>query len=159
MSFTPKYEILKQIEDGIVNAENAILTHDQKVQNIYNDRKNEFMAMFGNAVIPDWAVAARLSIEQYSAMIRYLLAMSFISARYFVHFRFSEARKVSAIPMIQISSLNIRENVVVSVYLDAERSWRHDLMAAGIGHSRKFRLLLVLVLVAGIVLVAYKALL
>jgi hypothetical protein len=146
-----KQKLLASMSQGITDAEAAIGRHPPATQSVYDEGKRTFLASQAKAEETDWSRTTGLSLAELSLMHQYLLATSFISAWYHVHGDKKRRNEATWPRCLLVSGLGFSPEDVLHRYMDYERAWRNSMRAAGIGASRGW-VWLVLLLFALVIL-------
>jgi hypothetical protein len=147
-----KEEALAGISNALVDAEYAIQHHPESTRSVYEEGKSEFLEGQEGVEHTEWSRTTGLTLPQLVTMHQYLLAASFMSAWYHIHWDKRRRDQAAQSACLIVSALGFNPLDVMRQLLTYEQAWRRAMRSAGIGLDRKFGCLIVIIFAIGVVL-------
>ena len=143
---------LSAIEKALADVEDAICHHPQRVRSLYARGKAAFLERQDGVEQAEWSRAHDLTTTESSTMHEYLVAASFMSAWFHVHWDKRRRDVAAQSACVLVSGLGPDPLEVMRGFIVYEQAWRTCMRSAGIGLGRKVGCLVAVLSVIAIVL-------
>ncbi len=141
-----KEEALAGIIRALADVEEAIRQHPERTVSIYKKGKTAFLAGQQGVEETEWSRATGLTLPELTLMHQYLLAASFMSAWYHMHWDKKHRDQAAQSACLLVSGLGFDPLDVMGRFIRYEQMWRATMRSAGLGIGRKLGYLLAFLL-------------
>lgn len=145
-------EALSGIGRALAEVEEAIRHHPERTRSLYDAGKAAFLQRQDGVEREEWSRAHGLTTSQVSAMHEYIVAASFMSAWFHMHWDKRRRNVAAQSACVLVSGLGLDPVEVMQGFITYEQAWRTYMRSAGMGLGRKVRCLAAVLCVIAVVL-------
>jgi hypothetical protein len=140
-------EALVGIAKALSDVEDAIQQHPGRTVSVYQQGKVAFLEGQQGVEHTDWSRGTGLTLAQLALMHQYLLAASFMSAWYHMHWDKKRRDQAAQSSCLLVSALGFDPLEVMQRFIMYEQLWRLSMQSAHKSIRRKLACVLVFLLV------------